>query len=434
MTSSENFLNSNLFAIYGLGATGSSVLNIFKKKKTNFFAWDDDKNVRSLHKINKKYKKKYFENFLDQANYIVISPGINIKKTKFKKKLIKNKKKIITDLDLFYLLNPKIKTIVVTGSNGKSTTCKIIEHVLKKNNLDVKIGGNIGKPILELKNKKKTIIVIEASSFQLAYSKFVKPKYAIILNITSDHLDWHRTRNNYMKSKLKIFKNQNSSDYAFLNNKKLKAFYKRNKFKAKLKLIEIKNYYKIRKNIKNKYLKSEVNNENMSFVYYLSKKFNISDSNFFNYANSFKGLNHRHETIFQKNGKIFINDSKATNFEATKNALISNKNIYWIVGGLPKKGDKFLINKYKKNIIKSYIVGKNVNFFKKQLKGKIKFELSFTLKKALLSIFMEIDKNSNNFLTVLFSPASASYDQYKNFQDRGNNFKKLVKTYAKNYL
>ena len=89
MTSSENFLNSNLFAIYGLGATGSSVLNIFKKKKTNFFAWDDEKNVRSLHKINKKYKKKYFENFLDQANYIVISPGINIKKTKFKKKINK---------------------------------------------------------------------------------------------------------------------------------------------------------------------------------------------------------------------------------------------------------------------------------------------------------------------------------------------------------
>ena len=125
-----------------------------------------------------------------------MSPGINILKSKFKKILLKNNKKIITDLDLFFLQNKPKKSIVITGTNGKSTTCSLIHHVLKKNGIKNKLVGNIGKPILDVKYKKNEIYVIEASSFQLEYSKFIKPYCAAILNISQDHLDWHGSKKN----------------------------------------------------------------------------------------------------------------------------------------------------------------------------------------------------------------------------------------------
>ena len=129
------------FCLYGLGVTGKSVINYFHKKKfpIAYSAWDDDKSKRDIldYNVSEEEGKKFFSKDIDSADYIIISPGINLKKTKLKKKLEENRHKIITDLDLFYIYNPKIKTIVVTGTNGKSTTCKILEHVLKKNTLSI---------------------------------------------------------------------------------------------------------------------------------------------------------------------------------------------------------------------------------------------------------------------------------------------------------
>lgn len=123
-------LKGKSFAVYGLGLTGKSVVNFLKKNKANkIFIWDD-----YLFKHNFKLKKN-FKTKLNDVNYIILSPGINIKKTKFKKLLLKNKKKIITDLDLFYLKNKVKKSIVITGTNGKSTTCSLIHHILKKTKL-----------------------------------------------------------------------------------------------------------------------------------------------------------------------------------------------------------------------------------------------------------------------------------------------------------
>ena len=138
------------FAIYGLGITGKSVLNFLQKKKVkNIFAHDDKLKVLS------DSSKKNFANNLNLVDFIILSPGISIKKSKFRKVLKKNKNKIITDLDLFFLTNKVKKSIIVTGSNGKSTTCSIIFHVLKQNNINSQLVGNIGKPILDYKASKK---------------------------------------------------------------------------------------------------------------------------------------------------------------------------------------------------------------------------------------------------------------------------------------
>ena len=203
------------FLVYGLGLTGKSVVNFFKKNRiNNYYVWDDyDNNL---------YKSKRADNLnkvFDKVDYIVLSPGVNLIKSKNKKKILKYKKKIITDLDIIYLIKNFHRSIVVTGTNGKLTTCKILAHLLKKNNFKVLVGGNIGTPILNLKIKKNNFLIIEASSFQLAYSQFICPNYAMLLNITNDHIDWHGSMKNYINSKFKIFKIQKKNNYSFLNKK-----------------------------------------------------------------------------------------------------------------------------------------------------------------------------------------------------------------------
>ena len=148
---------------------------------------------------------------------------------------------------------------------------------------------------------------------------------------------------------------------------------------------------------------------------------------------SFKGLSHRYEIFLKKNNKIFINDSKATSFQASKFALGSNKNIFWIVGGMPKLGDKLKLGKLKNNISNSYIIGNYMKNFKRQLNGKVDFKLSRTLNNAIISIFKDTKNITDKKITILLSPASASYDQFKNFEERGNQFKKLIKNYARKY-
>ena len=159
------------FLVYGLGLSGRSVIKFFKRNNIkNFKVWDDKQK-----NIHKKHRSKNLVYTLNKVDYIILSPGISLLKNK---NLSKFKKKIITDIDLFYLNNNKSKSIVVTGTNGKSTTCKLLSHLLKKNKIRCSLGGNIGTPILDLKSFKNSFVIIEASSFQLSHSKFICPDYA----------------------------------------------------------------------------------------------------------------------------------------------------------------------------------------------------------------------------------------------------------------
>jgi len=413
------------FLIYGLGSSGKSVVNFFKKNNiNNYEIWDDKQK-----KLLKKKRTKDLSKTLNNVDYIILSPGISLIK---KKNLTRFKKKIITDIDLLYLTNRKFKSIVVTGTNGKSTTCNLITHLLKKNKFKTLLGGNIGTPILDLKITKNAYVVIEASSFQLSHSKFIRPDYAFLLNITNDHLDWHGNMNNYINSKLKIFIYQKKNQFALINNKLKKIFKKRN-FISKLIIPNEKNYKNLKYKIKNHYLKLGINDENVSFAYTFSKLLKISEKNFITAINSFVGLSHRYEIFLKKKNIVFINDSKATSFEASKYALSNSKNVYWILGGLPKKNDKIYLDEIRKNIIKCYIVGKNTNFFKKKIQNKINFSITKNLKTSLITILKDIKLYNLKENTILLSPASASYDQFMNFEKRGDEFKKLSRVYARKF-
>ena len=414
------------FLVYGLGVSGQSVVKFFKKNNIkNYKVWDD----RQKKLLNNKRAKNLKEE-LQKVDYIVLSPGISLVKNK---NLIRFKKKIITDIDFLYLTNKNFKSIVVTGTNGKSTTCKLISHILEKNKFKVQFGGNIGIPILDLKIKKNSYVVIEVSSFQLSHSKFICPDYAFLLNITNDHLDWHGNTQNYKNSKLKIFVHQKKKQFALVNIK-LKKLFKQQNFVSKLIVPNQKQYKKIKYKIKNHYLESSINDENMCFVYAFSKLIKISEKKFVTAIKSFVGLSHRYEIFLKKKNITFINDSKATTFEATKYALLNSKNIYWILGGLPKKNDQIILSNIKKQIIKCYIIGKNSDFFKKQIQNKINYSITKNLKKTVITILKDIKLFSKKNNTILLSPAAASYDQFINFEKRGDEFKKISKIYARKFI
>ena len=419
-------LKERSFLVYGLGSTGISVIKFFNKNKIkNFKIWDDNKKIKY-----KNFKAKNLAQTLNQVDFIVLSPGISLIKNK---KLNKFKKKIITDIDLFYLTKKNLKTIVVTGTNGKSTTCKLLTHLLQKNKFKSSLVGNIGTPILNVKYTKNNYVVIEASSFQLSHSKFIYPDYAFFLNFSNDHLNWHGTKAAYLASKLKIFQLQKKKNIAIINKKLKKNFIKK-KFLSKLVIPKNKDYEKIKLKINNKYLTSNINDENVSFVFTFAKLLKISEKSFISAMNAFRGLPHRFEFFLKKRNITFINDSKATSFTASQLALSGIENIYWILGGLPKKGDKIKLGKLKKNIIKCYLIGKNINFFKNQIKNIINFSVTRNLNNSIIQIFNDIKLQEKNKKVILLSPAAASFDQFKNFEKRGEKFKILCRKYARRHI
>ena len=415
--------------IYGLGKSGYSCY-YFLKKNNHISLYDDKKNIVKDKKIKKliikpkNIKKKYFD-------FIIISPGINIDKCSLKNFLKKNSSKIITDLDVFYTNYFSNKNIVITGTNGKSTTAKLLFNILRHHKKDTRLVGNIGNPILdEKKITSKTIFVVEASSYQIAYSKIFKANYALILNISPDHLERHGTFNNYVKSKFKLFKNQTKKDYSIFNtsNKFLKKEIRKNKIKSRITSINLKLIDRYKTKIKNPYFFTDGNRQNLSFIFAISKILKLKKNKIFKSINNFKGLKYRQEIIYKSKKITLINDSKATSFSSSLSILKSLKNVFWLVGGIPKKGDKFLLSKKKCLTFKAYIFGKNKNYFIKHLKNKINLQSFANLEEALKKIILDIKLKKNTaHKTILFSPSGASFDNFKNFEDRGEKFNNLVR-------
>jgi UDP-N-acetylmuramoylalanine--D-glutamate ligase len=429
MSNNSNIFKNKKILIYGLGKSGISTFD-FLKKYNEVFLFDDyqKKNLPSNIEKNIISQKK-----IDKIKFdlIILSPGIDINKCKLKKFLHVNSGIIYTDFDIFYSFN-KNTCITVTGTNGKSTTCKLLFDVLKSQKFDVKLVGNIGYPILSAKKIKKTsIFVIEASSYQLEYSKLFRSKYSIITNISPDHLERHRNLNNYISAKFKLFKNQDKNFIGLVpkNNPLIQSVLKKTKFNGKI--IKVNN--EIDKDLlnlfDNQYFLSNSNKENLSFVIKLAKIFKIKKTNLINTVNKFKGLDYRQQIVFNKKDILVINDSKSTSYSASIEMLKNKKKIYWLIGGIPKKGDHFKLSKKFYQNIKGYIFGINYIKFVNDLKNKIKLKKFISLSKALDAVFQDMKNDDSQKKVILFSPSAASFDSFKNFEERGKYFNKLITKY-----
>ncbi len=421
MNDKQAYFRNKKILIYGLGKSGKACFNFLKKK--NICSIFDDKKKNIPFRLRKKLINIYKLSSIS-FDYIVLSPGIDIKKCKISNYLRKNRSKIITELDIFQIIYPKINKITITGTNGKSTTSKLLYEVLKNNKMDARLTGNIGYPILmEKKIKKNTIFVIEASSYQLDYSKYFRSKYSAILNLSPDHLERHRTFKNYAEAKFKIVKSQDKNDYTFLDkeNKFLNHLTKNNQIKSKVIKVDYLKYKKYFRQIDNIYFNNSSNKKNLSYVLEIAKILKINLKKVINTANKFKGLDYRQQIIHKSKKLLIINDSKSTSFSSTVPLLESYKNIHWILGGLAKKGDKFKLKKKYFSNIKAYVYGNDKKFFINSLPDKIFYKSSLTLENAIKNLNNKI-KNDNKKKVILFSPCAASFDQFKNFEERGKFF------------
>ena len=420
----KNIFLGKKILIYGLGKTGVSTFK-FLKKKADIYLFDDNQRInQKLISLNQVIKTKF--------DIIIISPGIDISNCKLSKFLRKNFSKIYTDLDVFYSFY-KNTSIAITGTNGKSTTAKILHDALIDQKRDARLIGNIGNPALsEKKISKKTFFVIEASSYQLEYSKIFTAKYAVILNISADHIERHKNLTNYINAKFKLLEFQSSKSFAYVkkNDELINKKIRKSKFKPKIYKVDTLNIDKISNQLNNKYFTSDGNKENLSFVLKIASKLKFNNIKLFKTLNNFKGLKYRQQIIFDSKNLTIINDSKSTSFASSENILKNFNDIYWIIGGIPKKGDKFKLSKKKCKNFNTFLFGKYHNQFSKILKNKIKVKKCKNLKETLKKVFFEIKKQKKKENTIFFSPAGASFDSFKNFEDRGNYFNQLIKKFT----
>ena len=410
--------------IYGLGKSGISTFKFLKKRADVYLFDDNQKPNLKIITINQLIKTKF--------DRIIISPGIDISNCKLSKFLNKNLDKIYTDLDVFYSFY-KNTSIAITGTNGKSTTAKILFDILIDQKKDVRLIGNIGNPALsEKKISKKTFFVIEVSSYQLEYSKIFSAKYAVILNISVDHIERHKNLTNYVNAKFKLLDSQNNKSFAFVkkNDRLINQKIRKNKFKPKIYKVDTLNMNKLSNQLNNKYFISDGNKENLSFILKIASKLKLNKTKLFKKLNNFKGLKYRQQIIFDNKNLTIINDSKSTSFASSESILKNFNDIYWILGGIPKKGDKFKLSKKKCRNFKVFTFGNHHKQFNRILRNKIKIKKLKNLKETLKKIFFEIKKQKIKKNTIFFSPAGASFDSFKNFEDRGKYFNQLIKKFV----
>ena len=463
------------FIVYGLGKSGISTIKSLAKNFKQHVIIGTDDNLLSLQNSELLALKNQFSNidFLapDEINFnkdskIIFSPGIPLYFPKAHKILEicqKTNAKLICDLELFYQQNHFENNFIgITGTNGKSTTTALIGFILNHLKISSEIAGNIGIPCFELPIAKNFCYIFEASSFQLDLMNETKFNIANLTNITPDHLDRHGSMLNYIQSKKKIFANQNKSDFTIINlddQISLDVYYDlkndRN-FQAQLIGISTRkisdhgvsiidgiihnNIFndKFKLPINSKYLKGEHNDQNIAFAFAScfchlyqksSNNFNgeLISKKIIEAIELFKGLRHRLQIVKEIDNLRFINDSKATNADSTLHALNAYDNIFWILGGRAKEGGISSLQPYFNKIIKAYLIGEASNDFAKILaENNVKFEKCFDLKTAFSKSLADVKNYSLSQNNILLSPACASLDQFKNFEDRGDYFCKLV--------
>ena len=428
--------NGKKFGVFGLGVSGIATIDYLNKRNIKFIAFDD--NSDSVSKVIAN-RPNLAANFIDlscedwqKIDYLILTPGISLTYPKPHPVVEMAKKinaKIICDIELFYLDNKDGYYIGITGTNGKSTTTALITHILQYNKVNAVNGGNIGVPVLSIDANGKDIFIFEVSSFQLDLLDKTKFNIALLMNISPDHLDRHGNFDNYKKSKYKIFNNQSLKDKAIINvdldqiNESITfSEEKDSSFRVSGNTL----YYR-NNNYNTPFNNSLIgkhNQQNLSAAIACCVTYGLSIEQILESIPSFVGLKHRMQYLGEYNGVKFINDSKATNADSTSKALASFDNIIWIVGGVEKEGGIESLKEYFPKIKKSLLIGASQENFAKTLSNETLWEKCDNLDNAF-KIACNIASPGD---VILLSPSCASYDQWKNFEARGDAFIELVKS------
>lgn len=375
---------------------------------------------------------------LDETYDVLIkNPGISMNHATVTKAL-NLKIPVVNEMEVAYHYIPKnVKIIGVTGSNGKTTTTTLIYELLKKMNIPVHLGGNIGYPLSSIvKNiKENDVLLLEISDHQLINFHDFKTDISVLTNLCPTHLDFHGTYEAYKKSKLKIFDHHTKHDLAVLNAANEESLNETKDILSTKRFFHGENAYIDHDTIyvngekiidlDDIKLKGIHNYENIMASLIVIKEIKFDKEAICEVLTSFGGVEHRLEFVREVNGVSYYNDSKSTNPSATITALRSfSTPTRVILGGLERNQDFFELEKDLKNVIHIYAVGETKNRIKTFAEMK---KIPCTIKDTLKELMEEIKKDVQNGETVLLSPASASWDQYEKFEDRGEEFKEIVK-------
>lgn len=393
----SNDILKNKFVLCGLGISNKSVKSFFDSNNIEYYIFDEN------------------SDFNINENYIVIkSPGIPSENS-FIKKCLANDILVITDIELFYMLRKDIKIIGVTGTVGKTTCTTILYNILNKK-YNINIAGNIGIPIFEYINQSIDYLIVELSSFQLEFIKCFKPFIFIILNFHPHHLNHHITIENYLEAKLRTIDNLKEDDVLVINNKLIPHLSDRNV------ICKVNTF----SNSLNVNFNSVINSENINAIKETIKYFSISEDEFINELESFKGIEHRYEEIKYPNNVLIINDSKSTSFISLNDAIRKCSQLKDYDHRILIFGGKLDQLEIEENI--GFI--KSIKDFKLYLYGENRFTLSKICNEEtfcteyLKDIITKIKIEPNTL--ILFSPAAQSLDQFKSYIERGNVFKDLI--------
>lgn len=436
---------SKKILILGMARSGYEVAKLLAKHNNDITITDmkeqDEKNVKELISLGVKYIiTDDPEKLLDESfDVLVKNPGIR-RDHKCVLKARALDMDVVNEVEVAYnFLNKDAKIIAITGSNGKTTTTTMIFNILKSADVNVHLGGNIGFPVSSLVEnvKKDDVLVLEISDHQLVDMHQFKSDISILTNLYQVHLDFHESYAVYKNMKKKIFNRHTNSDIAILNKNNIdvmnltedinsKKLYFSSNEEADCMIKNDAIYYNNEEIIKLKdiKLKGVHNYENIMCAIMAVKEFNVSNEVIFNYLNKFGGVEHRIEYVDTINDIEFYNDSKATNVDSTIIAVDSFKNpTILLLGGLDR-GHSF-------EGLRGHLDNVKLIVSYGETKERIKdFANSVNIECIVCENLIEATrtaiKNANKFDTVLLSPACASWDQYKCFEDRGEEFKKEV--------
>lgn len=421
--------------VVGYGISGKSVQEFLQKRGLNVFVYDD-----SAENISDKVTDLQCQHF----DLIVKSPSIPFMSHNCHS-IIKmaNEMKIpvLSTFDVFRLYNPTAKIIAVTGTNGKSTTTALICHIMKKAGFSVDMGGNIGVPYFAMLEAEW--YVLEMSSYELASSQYLNFEIACILNIEPDHLAFHGNFENYVSAKHKAL---DHAKFRFISyedkvtvaryatNKNVITISTENEQNANIYIHENAIFNSATNRIAIDLsgvpnLQGKHNHQNIEFAYAICKHLGLQSREIINHIASFLPLPHRLNTVRKIGNVVFVNDSKATNPGSAARALATfiGYQIYWLVGGRSKKVDPMpYIKDHIATVQKVYLFGESMDEFEAVFKGIKKTVRCQTMAIALEMAYKDAQLD-NGTAVVLLSPMCASFDQFDSFEQRGNEFVKMVR-------
>ncbi len=460
MITLRNYQDKKL-GVLGLGKAGTATVASLSASGAEVFAWDDKEETRrnSIQvataprtQIIQPEKWPWKE-----LNALVLSPGVPFTHPvpHYTVQLAnEHRVPIIGDIELFCESQANVLKVAVTGTNGKSTATSLIAHILSSASRRVEAGGNLGTPALSLQPVGSDgCYVLELSSYQLDLVHNTHFNIALLLNITPDHIDRHGSMEGYVNAKSHIFDRQNRHDFAIINvdDDYSRSVYAEQKQKSKAQIIAVSRINPLKQGVfvdKEGILHDKIdpnnptaikiydiinltgrhNWQNAAFAYAACRALGIPSRDIEKGLRSFPGLRHRLQIVATIHGVRFINDSKATNADATSNALAPFSNVYWILGGKPKEGGIDSLVKYFDGVNHAFLIGEAEEQFAAALEGKVQYTRCGTLANAFdaSSKMAFADRRQN--AVVLLSPACASFDQWKNFEERGDAFCKMVES------